>query len=767
MSSFSPTHAGRLHGPSLHSGHGSTRLPARRRLAQAACLTLSMGALAPALAQSDARTARQDPASPTSGAQAPAAQPSAASGQTAELPAVSVTSTSMSDGTSEGTGSYRANATRTATGLNLSPRETPQTITVISREQMDDEGMTSVNDALKATSGVAVVNYGMEGSQYYSRGFTMQYQIDGMAAPGGVGNRYSGGPPVDLGFIDRMEVLQGASGMMAGAGDPGGTVNLIRKRPTRTFQAHAEVSLGSWSSGRLLGDVSGPLVESGRIRGRLVAVAGNSDSFTNYAFVDRRGVYGIVEADLTSDLTVDASIMYQKDKGRYHLGVPLAPDGRDLHFPRSAFFADANSLDEKDITNFTLGLTYRLPAGWDIKAGYSRQHAMTEWKNYSYLDGTLDVATGRGLTLLHRPYFEWGKKSNVFDVRANGPLELFGRRHDLGFGLNGSIYRDENWGTDYARRPVDVYNFDPTNLEAIAPVGRMPGATPTDQKTTNVGLYGVARWNLADSLKLITGLRVSNFKQENVRTGRVQPKESGVVTPYAALVYDINSQYSTYVSYSEIFRGQTNRGVDGNLLDPVVGASYELGVKGELLDKRLNVSAALFRVEEKNRALVIDSIAPDPGNVCGGTCYAASGKVVSQGVDLGANGQLGRGWNVAANYTFVDAEHAVGPLKGQNFQPLQPRHSFRLATNYQVPNTPWSIGGNMVATSRVFVNNSAASQGSLVLLGLHAGYRISSKTQVSAVISNLTDRRYYALFSSRYAPYGEPRKFMVTLRHYF
>ena len=680
------------------------------------------------------------------------------------LPAVVVSATSTRDGTSEGTGSYRANATSTATGLTLTPRETPQTITVISREQMDDAGMVSVDDALKATSGVAVVNYGSEGSQYYSRGFTMQYQYDGLAVPGGVGNRYSGGPQVETAFLDRVEVLQGAVGLLTGQGESGGIVNLIRKRPTQSFQARAEVSLSSWSGRRLVGDVSGPLLESGRIRGRLVAVADNSDLYYDYGFRHRRGVYGIVEADLGPDTTLDASIQYQKDKGRYHLGVPLAPDNRDLHFPRSAFFGDANNLDEKDFGNFTVNLTHRLSNEWRVKASYSRQQANTEWQNYSYLTGTLNAETGAGLSLSRRPYFEWTKNSNVANVGVDGPFQLFGRRHEVSVGLNGSYYQDEYSGTEYQNQPVNVYAFDPAGLGPIPALGP---SNPSDTKTTNVGLYGVARWSLTDSLKLITGARVSNYEVKNVRTGVVQPKESGEVTPYAGLIYDINAQYSAYVSYADIFRPQSSKSIDGNFLAPVVGSNYELGIKGELLDKRLNVSAAVFRVEEKNRALRVDSIDPDPGNPCGGTCYTASGKVVSQGVDLGLNGQFGRGLNLFAGYTFLDAEHATGPQKGQNLQPLQPRHSFRLASNYLVPDTAWSIGGNVMATSKTYVNDSAISQGSVVLLGLNTRYQITSKTDVNAAISNLTDRRYYVLFGSRYAPYGEPRKFMVTLRHHF
>ena len=116
-----------------------------------------------------------------------------------------------------------------------------------------------------------------------------------------------------------------------------------------------------------------------------------------------------------------------------------------------------------------------------------------------------------------------------------------------------------------------------------------------------------------------------------------------------------------------------------------------------------------------------------------------------------------------ARHIAVVGAAQQGPQKGQRYTPFQPRHSLRLAANYLVPDTDWSIGGNVMATSSAFLNNSAFTQGSLVLLGLNARYRITKQTEINTVVSNLTDRRYYVLYSPTYAPYGESRRFMVNL----
>lgn len=178
--------------------------------------------------------------------QARAAQP-APTEREATLPAVNVTARSVSDGTTEGTGSYTTSSTSTATKLNLSPRETPQTVTVVTRQQMDDFGLTSVDNVLESTSGVVLSQRGADGSLYYSRSFALQTQYDGMMNPIGIGegNR---NPSPDSAFLDRVEILQGATGLLSGAGEPGGTVNLVRKRPTESFKAHAEAQLGAWAT---------------------------------------------------------------------------------------------------------------------------------------------------------------------------------------------------------------------------------------------------------------------------------------------------------------------------------------------------------------------------------------------------------------------------------------------------------------------------------------------------------------------------------------
>jgi len=694
-----------------------------------------------------------------------------ASGDMTQLAPITVTGRRL-DGTTEGTGSFRATVTNTATRLNLSPRETPQTVSVVTNQQMRDFGMTSVDDALKAVSGAFVAERGNNGAFYYSRGFEMQSQYDGVPNPIGISNSNTN-PQIDNAFLDRVEVLQGAAGLLTGAGQPGGNINLVRKRPTEFFQASAEVRVASWDGRRVVGDISGPVLESGRIRGRLVAVADNSKSFVDYAYRNRRAVYGVVEADLTPTTTIEASVQYQQDTGRNDYGAPFAADGSELGFSRSTFWGDAGQRTVKDYTLTTLGLTQQLPGDWLVRAAWIHDKTNSNVFRDSYASGELDMATGDGLNLNRQRSLVQDLSSNAVDMYVTGPFQLFGREHEAAFGLNGSTMRRTYQGAGYVPTvPINIHTFDPAGLDDI------PGATPYfgDTKTTQFGAYGVARFSLTDALKLIAGMRVSNYKSENLITGLTSSKENGVISPYAGLIYELNSQYSIYASYSDIFNPQTQKSVNGGTIRPVVGANYEAGIKGELLDKQLNVAAAVFRLEQTNLARRDESVPYDPSNACGGTCYIAADKVISQGVDLSISGEIAKGWNIAAGYTLVDSKYASGVDDGERYSPQLPRHNLRLSTAYRLPGTGWTLGGSLSVRSKIYRTDTSWTtgepytirSGTLILVGLMAKYQISPKAELTMAVSNLFDRTYRVNLENKYySPWGEPRRFMANLRYQF
>lgn len=183
------------------------------------------------------------------------------------------------NGVTEGSGSYTSRSMNTATALNLSPRETPQSVSVMTRQRMNDQSITSLDEAMGQSTGVNVVNQNGFQVKYESRGFVMDnIKEDGVNAStqNSVMNAFqASSESPDMAIYDRVEILRGASGLTQGSGEPGGTVNLVRKKPTYQFQGYSSVSAGSWDNYRGEMDISGPLNDDATLRGRVVGVYQN------------------------------------------------------------------------------------------------------------------------------------------------------------------------------------------------------------------------------------------------------------------------------------------------------------------------------------------------------------------------------------------------------------------------------------------------------------------------------------------------------------
>jgi outer membrane receptor for ferric coprogen and ferric-rhodotorulic acid len=223
----------------------------------------------------------------------------------------------------------------------------------------------------------------------------------------------------------------------------------------------------------------------------------------------------------------------------------------------------------------------------------------------------------------------------------------------------------------------------------------------TDEKQT--GAYITSRFNLADSLKLILGARLDwyEFKNEGL-TSVSSYKVNHNLTKYAGLIYDLDARHSVYASYTDIFKPQNNHDISGNLLDPMIGKNYEIGVKGEYFAGALNASAALFRIDQEKLAMLLDD-----QNICPSypaiSCYRAAGLVRSQGVDLEIQGAITPNWQLGAGYVFVDKETRkdANPANvGQRASTELPRHQFKFFTTYK--NGAWRVGGGINWQSDIY-----------------------------------------------------------------
>jgi outer membrane receptor for ferric coprogen and ferric-rhodotorulic acid len=569
---------------------------------------------------------------------------------------------------------------------------------------------------------------------------------------------------MDSAFLDHVEIQQGAAGLLTGAGQPGGTLNLVRKRPTETFQAQAEVELGSWDKKRLVGDISGPLTQSGVLRGRVVVLFDKSDSLVDYVFDDKKAFYGVLEIVPSEQTKIGLGLQYQQFRYRTHLGVPTASTGKDLGLSRSTFFADPYRTSEEDNLNAFLYFEQKLPNDWVLKANYAHnKYDKDLFRGMPY--GGVDIVTGDG-AMLWRSFISEKGKADTADIHVSGPAQFFGRKHEFALGFNGTerkaCYANQDTGPDY---PFNAYNYHPSEV----PVHEKPSIDCGDMdRTRQHGVWGVARLNITDPLKIILGARVSWYDFTE-KSGVQTMDENAVFSPYAEIVYDLNEQLSVYASYSDIFEPQTAKDRTGGVLEPIVGATYEVGIKGEFFHKRLNAAAAIFRLEQTNLAAQDDDFGISP--ICDNWyCYYASGKVISEGVDLSLNGALSANWNIGAGYTFSESEYATGENKGDNFAPRIPKHAFRVFTSYRIPGSGWTVGGNLRAQSRTYRNaygTATVKQGGFALLGLMAKYQINQQAEVSITANNVFDRRYRYPNTPEFTHYGEPRSIFASVKYRF
>lgn len=712
--------------------------PTHNLLAMAIC----MATLAPALA--DERSEPQDQAPPV----------------TLELGATEINSQQLGSIT-EGSGSYTSGAMSTATKLPLSMRETPQAVTVITRQRMDDQAMTSINDVVQATPGLFLDFSNGPGRQTYSaRGFDIDnLMYDGI--PSGYQGWIVGAQP-NLAMFDRVEIVRGATGLVTGAGNPSAAVNLVRKRPLAEQKVTLTGAAGSWDNYRGEIDASSPLNDSGTLRGRVVASYQDANSFRDGVEEDHGLFYAITEADLGEDTTLTLGFSHQKDKTNFFWGaIPVGLDGHHLDLPRS--YNPGTDWENKDqeINTVFAEVQQRLANDWklQVNANYSEQDALFSGSYQS-----------RWLGPLTRTVYQAGHQENQagLDAFASGPFQALGRTHELVVGASKRIY-------DMTTRNYSPYDMNwPLN-------GAKPNFVHTDNRrevTNQEGVYLTTRLSLADPLKLILGGRLDWYDYDD-RESDNDYKVTRNVTRYAGLIYDLDDHHSVYVSYSDIFTPQSSKGISGSPVKPIEGKNYEIGIKGEYFDGALNASLALFRVDQENRAVRI--FVP---NCPQASCYEASGKVRSQGIDMELQGALTENWQVGAGYTYARVhtikDDANPQTENQRFDTDTPEHLFKLSSTYrfQGPLEKLRVGGNVYWQSRMYNDIALGDggsyrleQGGYAITDLMAGYQVNQHLDLQLNANNIFDRKYYSSISNSVDyggdTYGNPRNLMLTAKYSF
>lgn len=684
-------------------------------------------------------------------------------------------------------GSYTTGATTTATKLPLTIRETPQSVTVVTRQQMDDRGAKSVGDVLRNTPGVTSQKYDSDRTEFSARGFAItNFQYDGVNQPydGVYGENPNNSD--DAASLDHIEVIKGATGLMTGSGDPSATVNLIRKKPTKEFKASVSATVGSWDNYRTEGDISGSLTDSGNVRGRFVGAYQDKDSYIDHYSQRKDVFYGILEADLTDDtlLTLGIDKSSATPRGSSWTGnAPYFTDGSRTDFSRSFNpGADWSRRDFDSVTYFS-SLEQALGNDWKFNASFDQKTTDHDTRLASASGGSADRTTGEG-NFLYWGRWEGHRVQNTADVSVSGPFSLGGREHELVAGFMTSHSRQT--GATYDTSAFELVPGSIYDWNGDLPKQDFPKNGKYERTQSQNGIYLATRLRPTDDLSFILGSRLSTFKYNEdysyypggLADTHASYKEHGVVTPYAGVVYDLTDIYSVYASYTKIYQPQIYKDIAGSTLPPVEGDSYETGLKAAYFEGKLNATLALFQIDQDN---VAQYVSTDTNT--GQDAYKAISGATTKGIEMELAGELATGWNVSAGYTYARTrDKDEQRIYGFPLATTKPEHVIRTFTTYRLPGAleQVTIGGGVSWQSAFYGQSyspdlgngeggaTTLKQGGYTLVDLMTRFQYDEHLSFTANANNVFDKKYMTgLGNFGTTFYGEPRNLQLTAKYDF
>ena len=697
------------------------------------------------------------------------------------LDEVRVTEKSAPSVYSEASGAYTPRAVEVGKAAQ-SLREIPQSVTVVTRQRMDDQALRTLDDVMAQTTGVTREESWLD-TTYSARGLTISnIRYDG----GGATSTRSGSRSQDMAQFDSVALLRGADGLF-GAGEAGGVINYTYKRALAKRQTQVLLSGGSMANYRAELDTTGALNAEGSIRGRLVAVTHDRKEMAEPSRLKRQMLYGTLEFDLAPETLLTLGSSHQTDRNTgFNASLPRYADGSDLGLSRSTNMGAPWNWIERENTALFAKLEHQLAAGWQLKASL-RQTRFNEGVN----GAEIESAPAPG-TLVGADWWIHQSKSKTretsLDLNAQGGFEAFGRRHDVILGADLQRTRDVTRSLWPRIGPADVFNRTPPDYPGY-PLGDWTSGSQT--RLQKSGLYGSMRLRPLDDWAVILGGRytLQDRSSQHDMEGSLssQSREGHVFVPYAGVVYDLSPRASIYASTAEIYQSQAGKfsaPLPGAPLDPVRGRTYELGIKGEWL-QGLTASAALFHTEKKGEA-VVDPDYPQT-DWRGGCCYFRDGFLRSRGIDLELTGRVSPNLQVAVGYTFND--NVNKRADDARFSTVTPRHLFKAWGDYRFGGSlqAWSLGAGVVAqaahyrASGISAYNPATggydgawtpyqfTSPGYAVWSARLGYAIDKDWKVAVNVSNLFDKAYYSTVG--YAGYGnfygEKRAVVVTLQGKF
>lgn len=656
------------------------------------------------------------------------------------------------------TGVRQQRVSQGATGLTMDISETPQSISVISDELMQDFSAFNVNDALRLATGVTVEAWETNRTNYSSRGFEIKNtQIDGVGLPNDWGIVTGS---VEAYGYDKIEVIRGANGLLTGVGNASGTLNYVRKRPTNETGGEIGASLGSYNMKRVQGDYNVLLTEDGRWAARVVGVAEGKESHLDGLENDLGYVYAVVDGQLTdySTLTVGYSYQDAKTDGNTWGGLIFNyTDGTQAEWDDSATTTQDWTMWDTINRNAFIEYALQFSEDWRLNINYNRRE-FEEQDTLFYVYGSIDKDTGLG-GLGWPARYDSEIDADLIEFKLTGFYELFGREHEATLGMSYAQSRDVMYNRA-AASDAAAWGLTPAfpyALDAI-PEPEWGAQTLYSDIEQNLSRYfGSTKLNATDDLFFIVGFNAIDFERSGDNAGTLIDNSESEVSPYVGATYKATDNINAYVSYSDIYQPQEQYNLAGEYLDPTKGKNLEAGLKAQWFDDRLLTTFALFTAEQENLATYA-GINPDNGQY-----YYVGTNVESKGFEVEVTGQLTENLSVIMGYTHVEVEDE----SGADANTWAPQDYVNYTVNYVLPAAPaLSMGLNGRWQSQTSNMDYNVTQDSYLLVNAYASYDFTEQLSARLNINNLTDEKYISSVHSSFF-YAAPANAMVSVNYQF
>jgi outer membrane receptor for ferric coprogen and ferric-rhodotorulic acid len=400
-------------------------------------------------------------------------------------------------------------------------------------------------------------------------------------------------------------------------------------------------------------------------------------------------------------------------------------------------------------------LDYRFDNGWQIK-GVATYKRFEEKAKLLYAYGNPDPATGLGVFGMSGVYPS-NYQNYIFDLYAAGPFQLFGRTHQLVVGGQASrskgVEYEDFFGGELVYPAIGLWG----SQQVAEP--DYPGAYLASRQVDRLyRAYAAAHISVSDQLKVVGGANVLKLRSTGFSYGVDTPRDEKKVSPYLGAVYDVSPNVSLYASYTDIFNPQSEVDIDHHTVAAAHGRSYEAGIKSEWLDRRLYVTAAVFKSKQS-------SLAEFAGVFDNGKSYYEGIDVSVKGYELEAVGAITDRWTLSAGWTGLKIQGD----DGERVRAYVPRRTFKATTTYSAPELRnLRIGAAMRWQSAVSTQDlSLVRQGAYAVVDLMAGIDLTKAVRATVNLKNVADKKYFSSLMWNQSYYAAPRSVSVRLDYKF